>query len=87
MLQDCDLSLLQVHCILSKRQEILCKKRKKRKKKEKNKKGEKSMISMPRSSSLSSKKGERRYPKTSTTKFFINSSVGGSLSRSKVELG
>jgi hypothetical protein len=45
------------------------------------------MISMPRSSSLSSKKGERRYPKTSTTKFFINSSVGGSLSRSKVELG
>jgi hypothetical protein len=45
------------------------------------------MISMPRSSSLSSKKGERRYPKISTTKFFINSSVGGSLSRSKVELG
>jgi hypothetical protein len=26
MLQDCDLSLLQDHCILSKRQEILCKK-------------------------------------------------------------
>jgi hypothetical protein len=45
------------------------------------------MISMPRSSSLSSNKGERRYPKTSTTKFFINSSVGGNLSRSKVELG
>jgi hypothetical protein len=42
---------------------------------------------MPRSSSLSSKKGERRYPKTSTTKFFINSSVGGGLSKSKVELG
>jgi hypothetical protein len=42
---------------------------------------------MPRSSSLSSKKGERRYPKTFTTKFFINSSVGCSLSRSKVELG
>jgi hypothetical protein len=45
------------------------------------------MISMPRSSSLSSKNRERRYPKTSTAKFFINSSVGGSLSRSKVELG
>jgi hypothetical protein len=90
MLQDCDLSLLQVHCILSKRQEILCKKRKKRRRKKERKKGrekEKSMISMPRSSSLSSKKGERKYPKTFTTKFFINSSVGGSLSRSKVELG
>jgi hypothetical protein len=35
MLQDCDLSLLQVHCILSKRQEILCKKRKERKRKKK----------------------------------------------------
>jgi hypothetical protein len=80
MLKDYDLSLLQVHC---KRQEILCKKRKKEKRREKNK----SMISMPRSSLLSSKKGERRYPKTCTTKFFINSSVGGSLSRSKVELG
>jgi hypothetical protein len=85
MLQNCDLSLLQVYCILSKRQEILCKKR--RKKKNKKRAKEKSMISMPRSSSLSSKKGERRYPKTSTAKFFINSSVGGSLSRSKVELG
>jgi hypothetical protein len=42
---------------------------------------------MPRSSLLSSKKGERRYPKTSIAKFFINASVGGSLSRSKVELG
>jgi hypothetical protein len=42
---------------------------------------------MPRSSSLSSKKGERRYPKTSTVKFFINSLVGGSLSKSNVELG
>jgi hypothetical protein len=42
---------------------------------------------MPRSLSLSSKKGERRYPKTYTAKFFINSSVGDSLSRSKVELG
>jgi hypothetical protein len=42
---------------------------------------------MPRSSSLSSNKGERRYPKTSTTKFFINSLVGGSLFRRKVELG
>jgi hypothetical protein len=29
------------------------------------------MIFMPRSSSLSSKKGERRYPKTSTVKFFV----------------
>jgi hypothetical protein len=29
----------------------------------------------------------RRYPKTFTAKFFINSSVGSSLSRSKVELG
>jgi hypothetical protein len=35
MLQDCDLSLLQVHCILSKRQEILCKKKKKKKKRKK----------------------------------------------------
>jgi hypothetical protein len=85
MLQDCDLSLLQVYCILSKRQKILCKKRRKKKNKKKRAK-EKSMISMPRSSSLSSKKGERRYPKTSIAKF-INSSVGGSLSRSKVELG
>jgi hypothetical protein len=42
---------------------------------------------MPRSSLLSSKKGERRYPKISIAKFFINSSAGGSLSRSKVELG
>jgi hypothetical protein len=42
---------------------------------------------MPRSSLLSSKKGERRYPKTSTTKFSINYLVGGSLFRSKVELG
>jgi hypothetical protein len=42
---------------------------------------------MPRSSSWSSKQGEIRYPKTSTAKFFINSSVGGSLFRSKVELG
>jgi hypothetical protein len=42
---------------------------------------------MPRSSLLSSKKGERRYTKTSIVKFFINSSVGGSLSRSKIELG
>jgi hypothetical protein len=42
---------------------------------------------MPRSSSLSSKKGQKIYPKTSIAKFFINSSVGGSLSRSKVELG
>jgi hypothetical protein len=42
---------------------------------------------MPRNSSLSSKKGERRYPKTSIVKFFINSSVGDSISRSKVELG
>jgi hypothetical protein len=87
MLQDCDLSLLQVYCILSKRQEILCKKKeeeRKRRKKEREK--EKSMISMPRSSSLSSKE-EIRYLKTSTAKFFINSSVGGSLSRSKVELG
>jgi hypothetical protein len=63
MLQDYDLSLLQVHC---KRQEILCKKRKKERKEKK----KKSMISMLRSSLLSSKKGERRYPKTSTTKFF-----------------
>jgi hypothetical protein len=47
---------------------------------------EKSMVSMPRSSSLSSKKGERRYLKTSTAKF-INFLVAGSLSRSKVELG
>jgi hypothetical protein len=85
MLQGYDLSLLQVHC---KRQEIFCKKiRKKEKNKEREREKEKSMISMPRSSSLSSKKGERRYPKTSKTKFFINSSVGGSLSRSKVELG
>jgi hypothetical protein len=38
MLQDCDLSLLQVHCILSKRQEILCKKRKKEEEKKKEKK-------------------------------------------------
>jgi hypothetical protein len=45
------------------------------------------MISMPRSSSLSSKKGEKRYHRTSIAKFSINSSVGGSLSRSKVELG
>jgi hypothetical protein len=45
------------------------------------------MISTPRSSSLSSKKEGRRYLKTSTTKFFINSSVRGSLSRSRVELG
>jgi hypothetical protein len=44
------------------------------------------MISIPRSSSLSSK-DERRYLKTSTTKFFINSSVAGSLLRNKVELG
>jgi hypothetical protein len=60
-----------------------------KKKEEEKKEGEKekSVISMPRSSSLSSKKGERRYPKISTTKFFINSLVGGSLSRSKVELG
>jgi hypothetical protein len=88
MLQDCDLSLLQVHCILRKRQEILCKKRRmKKNKKEKKREREKSLISMPRSSSLSSKKVERIYLKTSTTKFFINSSVGGSLSRSKVELG
>jgi hypothetical protein len=36
---------------------------------------------------MSSKKGERRYPKTSTAKFFINFLVGGNLSRSKVELG
>jgi hypothetical protein len=42
---------------------------------------------MPRSSSLSSKKGDRRYPKSFTAKFFINSSVRGNLSRSKVELG
>jgi hypothetical protein len=42
---------------------------------------------MTRSSLLSSKKGERRYLKTSTAKFFINFSVGGILSRSKVELG
>jgi hypothetical protein len=41
---------------------------------------------MPRSSSLSSKEG-RRYLKTSTEKFFINFSVRGNLSRSKVELG
>jgi hypothetical protein len=92
MLHDYDLSLLYVHCILSKRQKILCKKRKKKKKKKKKEKKkerekEKSMISMPRSSSLSSKKGEKRYPKTSTAKFFINSLIGGSLSRSKVELG
>jgi hypothetical protein len=40
---------------------------------------------MPRSLSLSSKEG-RRYLKTSIAKF-INSSVGGSLLRSKVELG
>jgi signal transduction histidine kinase len=40
MLQDCDLSLLQVHCILSKRQGILCKKERKRKKKEKKRKKE-----------------------------------------------
>jgi hypothetical protein len=32
MLQNCDLSLLQVYCILRKRQEILCKKREERKK-------------------------------------------------------
>jgi hypothetical protein len=42
---------------------------------------------MPRSSSLSSKKGVKRYPKTSIARFFINFLVGGSLSRSKVELG
>jgi hypothetical protein len=81
MLQNCDLSLLQVHYILRGRRSFV-----KKEKERKNKKGEKSMISMPRSSSLSSKKGERRYPKTSTAKFFINSLVGGSLSRSKVEL-
>jgi hypothetical protein len=62
------------------------KKEKKRKKREKRKK-KKSMISMPKSLLLSLKKGERRYPKTSTVKFFINFLVGGSLSRSKVELG
>jgi hypothetical protein len=77
------LCLLQVHC---KRHEILCK-RKKERKKEKKERKKKSMISMPRSSSLSSKKGERRYLKTSTTKFFTNSSVRGSVSRSKVALG
>jgi hypothetical protein len=37
MLQDCDLSLLHIHCILSKRQEIFCKKREKKKKKKKKK--------------------------------------------------
>jgi hypothetical protein len=65
------------------------KKRKKRrsKKRKREREQENSMISMPRSSSLLSKKGERRYPKTSIAKFFINSLVGGSLSRSKVELG
>jgi hypothetical protein len=62
--------------------------KKKREKREREKrKRKKFMISMPRSSLLSSNKGERRYPKISTTKFFINSSVGGSLSRSKVDLG
>jgi hypothetical protein len=58
--------------------------KKRRKKREREK--EKSMISMPRSSLLSSKE-RRRYLKTSTAKFFMNFSVGGSLSRSKVELG
>jgi hypothetical protein len=38
MLQDCDLSFLQVHCILRKRQEILCKKRRKKKNKKREKK-------------------------------------------------
>jgi hypothetical protein len=38
MLQDCDLSLLQVHCILIKRQEILCKEEKKEKERKKIKK-------------------------------------------------
>jgi hypothetical protein len=60
--------------------------KKRRKKKKKKRAKDKSMNSMPRSSSWSSKKGERRYLKTSTAKFFINSSVGGSLSRSKIEL-
>jgi hypothetical protein len=87
MLQDCNLSLLQVHPKVRGRRSFVKKKKKKKKERKKKREKEKSMISMPRSSSLSSKKGERRYPKTSTTKFFINSSVRGSLSRSKVELG
>jgi hypothetical protein len=62
-------------------------KKERKKKREKKREKKKSMISVLRSSLLASKKGERRYPKTSATKFFINSSVGGSLSRSKVELG
>jgi hypothetical protein len=40
MLQDYDLSLLQVHC---KRQEILCKKRKKEKKRKKREKSQSSL--------------------------------------------
>jgi hypothetical protein len=35
MLQDCDLSLLHIHCILSKRQEIFCKKKENKKKRRK----------------------------------------------------